>query len=62
MLDAKSCRRAGVQLGSVDALIAQLAIAGDHILLTTGTDFQLAATHVRLQLWHPPPDGMAGRR
>lgn len=34
------CRRAGVQLGSVDSLIAQLAVAGDHLLLTTDRDFQ----------------------
>ena len=49
-----ACRRAGVQLGSVDALIAHLAIAGDHTLLTTDGDFHLAARHVDLRLWHPP--------
>ena len=45
------CRRAGVQLGSVDALIAQLAIAGDHVLLTTDRDFHLAAELVDLRVW-----------
>jgi predicted nucleic acid-binding protein len=46
-----TCRRAGVQIGSVDALIAQLAIAGDHTLLTTDNDFRLAAQHVPLRVW-----------
>jgi predicted nucleic acid-binding protein len=46
-----ACRRVGVQLGSVDALIAQLAIAGGHVLLTTDKDFRLAARHVDLRLW-----------
>ncbi|MFC7752046.1 PIN domain-containing protein [Tsukamurella soli] len=45
------CRRAGVQLGSVDALIAQIAISGDHTLLTTDNDFRHAAVHVPLRLW-----------
>ena len=49
-----TCRRAGVQLGSVDALIAQLAIAGDHTLLTTDNDFHLAAQHVPLRVWRRP--------
>lgn len=46
-----TCRAAGVQLGSVDALIAQLAIVGNHILLTTDQDFHCAAPHIDLQLW-----------
>jgi len=50
------CRRAGIQLGSVDSLIAQLAIAGDHTLLTTHQDFQLAARHIGLRVWRPPPE------
>jgi predicted nucleic acid-binding protein len=51
---SNTCRRAGVQLSSVDALIAQLAIAGDHTLLTTDKDFHLAARHVELRVWQPP--------
>lgn len=47
-----ACRRSGVQLSSVDALIAQLAIAGDHTVLTTDRDFHLAAEHVDdLRVW-----------
>lgn len=48
---ADTCRRSGVQLGSVDALIAQLAIAGEHVLLTTDRDFHAAARHVDLHVW-----------
>jgi predicted nucleic acid-binding protein len=51
---ANVCRGVGVQLGSVGSLIAQLAIAGDHTLLTTDQDFRLAARHIGLRVWHPP--------
>ncbi len=51
---ANICRQAGVQLGSVDALLVQLARAGDHTLLTTDQDFYLAAPHVGLRLWRRP--------
>lgn len=50
---ANTCRRAGVQLGSVDALITQLALAGGHLLLTTDQDFHRAAQYVDLQVWRP---------
>jgi predicted nucleic acid-binding protein len=53
---SNACRRAGVQLGSVDSLIAQIAIAGDHTLLTTDQDFRLAARHIALRVWRPPPE------
>ncbi len=47
-------RSVGVQVGTIDALIAQLAIAGNHTLLTTEKHFHLAARHVDLRLWRPP--------
>jgi predicted nucleic acid-binding protein len=47
-------RSAGVQVGTIDALIAQLAIAGGHTLLTTDNDFRAASRHVSLQLWRAP--------
>lgn len=50
---ANSCRQAGVQLASVDALLAQLAIANDLELLTTDRDFENAATVVPLHVWKP---------
>jgi predicted nucleic acid-binding protein len=48
-----TCRKAGVQLGTVDALIAQLAIRHHHVLLTTDRDFAHAAPHVGLAVWRP---------
>lgn len=46
-----TCRRAGVQLGTIDALLAQLAIRHDLVLLTTDQDFAHAARHCPLRLW-----------
>lgn len=46
-----TCRRAGLQLDTVDALIAQLCIARDLMLLTTDQDFVHAARHIPLRLW-----------
>ena len=46
-----TCRRAGVQIGTVDALIAQLCIRHDTVLLSTDNDFQFAAKHCPLRLW-----------
>lgn len=50
---ANICRQSGVQLGSVDALLAQLAIANDLVLLTTDRDVQNAARLVPLRFWRP---------
>jgi len=44
-------RSAGVQVGTIDALIAHLAIVGGHTLLTTDNDFRAASSHISLQLW-----------
>ena len=46
-----TCRRAGVQIGTIDALLAQLCIRHELILLTTDADFRLAARHCRLRVW-----------
>ena len=45
------CRRAGVQLGTIDALLAQLCIRHRLTLLTTDQDFVHAASHCPLRLW-----------
>ena len=45
------CRRSGVQLGTIDALLAQLAIRHGLVLLSTDRDFLHAAAHVPLRLW-----------
>jgi predicted nucleic acid-binding protein len=47
------CRRAGVQLGTIDALLGQLCIQHDLALLTTDGDFVLAARHCPLRVWKP---------
>lgn len=54
-------RSSGLQLGAIDALIAQLAVAGSHTLLTTDKDFHLAAGHVALRVWQAAPDGSSSR-
>lgn len=46
-----ACRRAGVQLGTIDALLAQLCIRHELTLLTTDKDFVLAAKHCPLATW-----------
>jgi predicted nucleic acid-binding protein len=45
------CRRHGVQLGTLDALIAQLCIANNLILLSTDLDFAHATTFCALRIW-----------
>src|SRR5437870_11061185 len=45
------CRRAGIQVGTIDALLAQLCIRHDLTLLTTDNDFVHAATHCSLKVW-----------
>ena len=46
-----TCRRAGVQIGTVDALLAQLCIRHEVTLLTTDKDFAHAAKHCPLRIW-----------
>jgi predicted nucleic acid-binding protein len=45
------CRRKGLQLGTIDALIAQLCIRHTLTLLTTDRDFEGAANVLPLKLW-----------
>ena len=45
------CRRSGVQIGTIDALLAQLCIRHELTLLTTDNDFILAASHCTLRVW-----------
>ncbi len=46
-----ACRRNGVPLGTIDALLAQICIRHDLVLLSTDQDFALAARHCPLRLW-----------
>jgi len=48
-----SCRRHGVQAGTIDVLIAQLCIRHDLTLLSTDEDFTHIACHSELALWNP---------
>ena len=46
------CRRSGVQVGTIDALLAQLCIRHDLTMLTAGEDFRRIADHSKLKLWN----------
>jgi predicted nucleic acid-binding protein len=46
-----ACRRRGVPIGTMDALLIQLCLRNDLTLLTTDQDFHSAAKHVAFSLW-----------
>ena len=48
------CRRGGVQVGTIDALLAQLCLRYDLTMLTTERDFRDLAGHCALKLWTAP--------
>ncbi len=48
------CRRRGIQVGTIDALIAQLCIRHGLVILTTDRDFGHIADLTQLQLWSAP--------
>lgn len=50
-----ACRRAGMQMGTIDALLAQLCIRHELTLLTTDKDFMHAAEHCPLVVWPAKP-------
>jgi predicted nucleic acid-binding protein len=45
------CRRAGVQIGTIDALLAQLCLRHDLIMLTADQDFRRIAKYSTLKVW-----------
>ncbi len=45
------CRRRGIQVGTIDALLAQLCIRFELTLLTTDADFARIAEHHALTVW-----------
>ena len=45
------CRRSGVQVGTIDALLAQLCIRHDLTMLTADEDVRRIADHSKLKLW-----------
>jgi predicted nucleic acid-binding protein len=48
-----ACRRSGLLVGTIDALLAQLCIRHELTLLSTDRDFVAVATLSRLKLWQP---------
>lgn len=45
------CRKRGVQVGTIDALLGQLCVRHELTLLTTDGDFGLLAKHCPLHIW-----------
>jgi predicted nucleic acid-binding protein len=45
------CRRAGVQIGAIDALLIQLCARHDLVMLTTDRDLRLATRHCDFRVW-----------
>jgi predicted nucleic acid-binding protein len=50
-----SCRRVGVQIGTIDALLAQLCIRHRLTMLSADDDFAAIARHLPLRLWNGKP-------
>jgi len=46
-----ACRRKGVQIGTIDAVLIQLCLRHDLVLLSTDSDFRSASRHVKFRLW-----------
>jgi predicted nucleic acid-binding protein len=49
-----NCRRGGVQIGTIDALLAQLCLRHDLTMLTSDRVFHNIARHCALKLWTVP--------
>ena len=47
-----ACRRRGVQVGTIDALLAQLCLQHGLVMLTTDADFSNMAEFCALEIWH----------
>ena len=45
------CRKRGVQVGTIDALLAQLCLRHELVLLTGDEDFNHLAKHCALHVW-----------
>ena len=48
------CRRGGVQIATIDALLAQLCLRHNLMMLTTDRDFRSIAGYCALKLWTAP--------
>ena len=45
------CRRNGVQIGTIDAVLIQLCRKHDLVLLSSDNDFRAAAKHIQFRMW-----------
>jgi predicted nucleic acid-binding protein len=45
------CRRAGIQIGTIDALLAELCVRHELTMLTNDNDFTHIAEHCALKIW-----------
>jgi predicted nucleic acid-binding protein len=45
------CRRAGIQIGTIDALLARLCVRHDLVMLSTDNDFKHVVRQCPLKLW-----------
>jgi predicted nucleic acid-binding protein len=48
-----ACRRRGIQIGTIDALLAELCVRHRLTMLTADGDFARIASVSQLQLWQP---------
>lgn len=46
-----ACRRSGVQIGTIDAVLIQLCLKHDLVLLSSDNDFRAAAKPIKFRLW-----------
>jgi predicted nucleic acid-binding protein len=46
-----TCRRSGIQIGTIDAVLIQLCLRHDLVLLSTDNDFQSASKQIKFRLW-----------
>jgi predicted nucleic acid-binding protein len=45
------CRKKGVQVGTIDALLSQLCVRHELTMLSTDKDFECVARHCSLRIW-----------
>ncbi len=48
------CRRTGIQIATIDALLAQLCLRHDLTMLSTDGDFRRVSTRTGLKVWQSP--------
>jgi predicted nucleic acid-binding protein len=46
-----TCQRNGIQIGTIDAVLIQLCLRHDLVLLSTDNDFQSASKQIKFRLW-----------